>query len=68
MLVYSNLSIETHEAAFLSYSDMQVSIFNIPSLQPGPARWPRFLTRLIMSENRKMPYNAEKAENARTNL
>jgi len=47
MLVYSNLSIETHEAAFLSYSDMQVSIFNIPSLQPGPARWPRFLTRLI---------------------
>jgi len=24
--------------------------------------------RLIMSENRKMPYNAEKAENARTNL
>jgi len=47
MLVYSDLSIETHEVAFLSYSDMQVWIFNIPSLQPGPARWPWFLTYLI---------------------
>jgi len=44
MLVYSNLSIETHGVAFLSYSDMPVWIFDIPSLQPGPAWWPWFLT------------------------